>query len=116
MKNKVVLFHENGARIITTDDVSHFQGMKNCVINPDLSEVAGIPPHCWRLQDTRVVGAAENEQAGAITPSITEHKITFDSTYIHPHMRSHFKKAILCSALVSGVVSAFVVFISHFHH
>lgn len=49
MKNQVVLFTKNNARIIKTDDFSPYLGNASARINPDLSQVKRIPPHFWKI-------------------------------------------------------------------
>lgn len=50
MKNKVVVFTQNNARILVNPpDLTKFDGKPNTFINPDLSLVTGVEPHFWKL-------------------------------------------------------------------
>lgn len=63
---KVVVFTSNNARIHNVPDASIFEGMKNAVIDPDLSAVKGLAPHHWKLE------------AGKIVPMKTAEKVARD--------------------------------------
>jgi len=102
-KHHVVLFGSNGARIITTQDVSHFQGMPNALIDPDLEAVKGIPPHHWQLQDSKVVPTPEEQRTDPNQPSIVQHTITV--------AKSHYVKLFAIVVGVSTVVSLLVKFL-----
>lgn len=50
MKNKVVIFTQNNARILVNPpDLSKFDKKENAFVNPDLSLVTGIEPQFWKL-------------------------------------------------------------------
>ena len=50
MKNKVVVFTQNNARIlINPDRIDRFEDKPNAFINPDLTFVAGVEPHFWKI-------------------------------------------------------------------
>jgi hypothetical protein len=57
-KTQVIVFGKTGARIFINPDKSVYVGTKH-IINPDLSLVAGLPPHKWMLEDGQVVPASE---------------------------------------------------------
>lgn len=61
MKQQVVIFTEDNAIIKIVDDVSYYKGMPNVVINPELRNVAGIPPHQWKLVLGKIVKKTEDE-------------------------------------------------------
>lgn len=46
-----VVFTSNNARILKIRDESELAGIKVYVLNPDLSAVKSLPPHCWKLED-----------------------------------------------------------------
>ena len=56
MKNRVVLFNKYGARIlINPHDIAELRKLPNCIVNPDLSRVRGLPPHMWEQHDQAVL-------------------------------------------------------------
>ena len=55
MRNIVVVFTENNARIITEpEDLSIYSSMPNALINPDLSSVVRVPPHLWKIDNGKI--------------------------------------------------------------
>lgn len=52
---QIVIFLEKNARILYTESETFYKGLPNVAINPDLSRVAGSPPHHWRLEGGKVV-------------------------------------------------------------
>lgn len=52
----VVVFTKNNARVLRNpENIEQYLAMDNAIIEPDLSEVQGIPPHYWSLVDGKVV-------------------------------------------------------------
>ena len=52
MKNKVVVFTENNARIlINPSNIEAYKDKPKASVNPDLSLVNGVDPHFWKLID-----------------------------------------------------------------
>ena len=50
--NRVVVFTKNNARIVNEPshhEMVEYSKMKNVLINPDLSKVAGVAPHYWTI-------------------------------------------------------------------
>lgn len=62
MKNKIVIFTTNNARIVISDDVKKYKTMTNALINPDLSKVAGVPTHHWKLSGGKVAEMSRPEK------------------------------------------------------
>lgn len=62
MKTRVVQFTENNARILVVQDTLSYEGLANTVINPDLSDVAGVPPHLWKLEGGKILPMTEAER------------------------------------------------------
>lgn len=54
MKPFVVIFSKNTARIVKGIDVNEYRGRADCLINPDLTAVHGLPPHCWCIVDGKL--------------------------------------------------------------
>lgn len=88
MKNRVVLFTQNNARILTNPpDLVKFEGKENAYVNPDLGYVYGVDPHFWThfpsnnsfsiFDAERVVSAANRAQAN---PDSDKHKKIFYET------------------------------------
>jgi hypothetical protein len=61
IKQRIVIFGENGARIQTVEDVSVFLGREDVLINPNLSRVRGVPPHFW-MKDGSEIGVKDNDE------------------------------------------------------
>lgn len=76
MKNKIVIFTSHNARILNIDDemIHQYEQYANAVINPDLSQVKGIPPHFWKLQGKRVVPMTFEEKKFR-TELINKHQV-----------------------------------------
>ena len=50
MKNKVVVFTQNNARVLINPlSLDKYRGKPNAYINPDLNLVAGVEPHFWKV-------------------------------------------------------------------
>lgn len=50
MKNKVVVFTQNNARILVNpQQIDVFYKRNNALVNPDLTFVEGVEPHHWKL-------------------------------------------------------------------
>lgn len=55
MKNKVVIFTENNARILVNPEkIEEFDSKPNAFVNPDLSLVKGIEPQFWKYLKGKV--------------------------------------------------------------
>ena len=59
MKQKLVIFTTNNARILVGADPADYPG---ALVNPDLSAVKGIAPHFWKLADGRIVPMSASEK------------------------------------------------------
>lgn len=56
MKDVVVVLTRNNARLIVNpSDLDKFLGKQNVFINPDLTDLKGVPPHFWKAQRGRLV-------------------------------------------------------------
>ena len=49
-KTTVVVFNENGVRILINPD----KAPKGAIINPDLTHLKGVPPHLWKLENGKI--------------------------------------------------------------
>ena len=56
-KTTVVVFTKEGARILVNPEKALYEKEASYVVNPDLSALAGIPPHRWALEGDRIVAA-----------------------------------------------------------
>lgn len=59
---RVVVFTSNNARVVYTEDYSVLQQNFTCAINPDLSNLKGVPPHFWKFKDGGVVEMTLDEK------------------------------------------------------
>jgi len=62
MKHIVVLLTENNARILKVSDASSYLRATNCLVNPDLKKVEGIPPHFWKMSAGEIIPMNEDER------------------------------------------------------
>lgn len=111
MKDKVVIFTQNNARIlINPPDITKFEKKKNAFINPDLTFVTGIEPHFWRLlPGNKPLGLNEarrlkRELDDAINLTDSEtHQITFYKT-----MREKLEEEIKTSERANSLISQLI--------
>lgn len=77
----VVVITQAGARIIKGVHTKSWEGCENAVINPDLSGIAGYPPHLWRIHQGQlaVVPAEEQEKRQEQVDSNPHHMAVLDS-------------------------------------
>lgn len=60
---RAVIFTKNNARIVNNiTDVEYYKALENAVIDPDLINVRGIPPHYWKLDNGCVMPMTEAEK------------------------------------------------------
>lgn len=74
MKHIVVLLTENNSRILKVSDPSPYLRARNCLVNPDLRKVEGVPPHFWKISAGEVVPMDYDERL-ARSEHIAEHGI-----------------------------------------
>lgn len=74
MKNKVILFTNNNARLIRTNELSTWEKDPRALINPDLSKVKGIPPHFWKRDGGQIVPMTDQEKVERLA-NIEKHGI-----------------------------------------
>lgn len=110
IKNRVVVFTTNNARMITTDDVSAYQGRKNCVINPDLSLVLTTPPHLWKLVDGTVM-PMDGEEKKKRELLIATSKIDNDERSWLEKLHDHAHLIAMGAAILSFLVACMMVHI-----
>lgn len=60
-KQIVVVFNKYGARILVNPGDA-YDNSQDTIINPDLTEVKGLPPHYWKLVDGKVLPKTIIEQ------------------------------------------------------
>jgi hypothetical protein len=54
MKDFIVVFHPNGARIYKGPEaIAFYQDDPNALLNPKIPD--GVPPHLWALEDGKIV-------------------------------------------------------------
>ena len=78
-KDFIVVFNDQGVRIIYGDGTGAIGANDKTISNPDLSAVRGIPPHQWKL----VNGAVVN---GALIPAVPSKQSFFK------RLKSFFKR------------------------
>jgi hypothetical protein len=61
MKDIIVIFTENNARILEGQKASAYFGRQDCLINPKIPQ--GIPPHHWKLEKGKIVEMSSDEKA-----------------------------------------------------
>jgi hypothetical protein len=66
-KTRVIVFTANNARILTNpENVEAFRDMPNAFVDPDLSEVVGLPPHFWKVVDGKIVSMTRPEKVARL--------------------------------------------------
>lgn len=58
MKDFVVIFNENGGKVIT-GDLSPYKAAPNALFNPSLEAVRSTPPHLWVRVGNKIVPQAQ---------------------------------------------------------
>ena len=59
----VVIFTSNNARILSgVEDITPYSDNPDLVVDPDLTQVRGIPPHYWKLEKGVVVPMSKSER------------------------------------------------------
>lgn len=105
MKDFIVVFGDNGARIVKGINVEDWKNIPGVLINPDLSKLAGVPPHRWRLDSSTIV---ETQDASKEVPPVAIHQISVGS--------AHYAVQVMIG-LLSGMVGFFVMtLIQHLRH
>jgi hypothetical protein len=62
-KRKVVVFTKNNARILTNPlAIKVLERWENAVVDPDLSEMRGVPLEFWKLEDGKIVEMTRPEK------------------------------------------------------
>ncbi len=59
---QVVLFSESNARVIT-NPTEDFSKNPRAIVDPDLTQVHGVPPHFWKFEFGRVLPMDNDEKA-----------------------------------------------------
>ncbi len=90
-------------------DLESYRRMPNAFINPDLSQVLGIPPHLWRARGNDIIAMTEKE---------TEKRLKSISTYGAINTLEVVKskgKALLISTIVVISLSliGFILALAH---
>lgn len=53
----ILIYDQDSGKVVRYLPSAHtpdYKDVPNCLINPDLGQVNGIPPHMWRVQDGMV--------------------------------------------------------------
>lgn len=109
MKDFIVTFGSNGARIVKGINPADWVGHPNVAVNPDLSKVQGIPPEKWKLVGSEV---QPSENAASATPTVTTHMIELDETFLKAHIEQFHKlpyNLIIATSAGTACVAALVV-------
>lgn len=104
-KNTIVVFGKDGARVHKGIKPSDWQGVPNVLVNPDLSQLAGIPPHRWQLKGSEIVELPPTPGGQEPTPGsvIIEHRIEVSAWHRFGHL--------WISALTAAVISLAIRFL-----
>ena len=67
MKNKVYIYNPTMHNVVdyVIDEPLTWGGVKNALINPDLSKVKGLKRHHWKFEGDKVVPKTEEEMAAS---------------------------------------------------
>lgn len=58
----IAVFTANNCRLVK-DDPAKWERATHAVVEPDLSAVAGVPPHYWARKDGKIVPMSDEEKA-----------------------------------------------------
>lgn len=61
-KRTVVVFSQLNARIVKTTDITPYEGLDYVVIDPDMKDLVGTPPHFWKQIGQRIVPMNDSEK------------------------------------------------------
>lgn len=81
MKNKVVVFNNGQARIlINPSNIKELEKQSNVIVNPDLSNVSGLPAHMWKQVGQAIIPLDINE--------IPKQNVTqkINKLHLHPYI------------------------------
>jgi hypothetical protein len=105
-KALVVVFEANNARIlINPANLKELQQLPNVVVNPNLEQVKGMPPHCWKLQNGKVVPLDEGEREQRYQHIHRHGAATSHPTVIERHHPFKWWLAPLYTALGAGLAT-----------
>lgn len=93
-KEIYVVFSPTNARIlINPEEPLLYEGRDDVIKNPDLTNVQGIPPHFWKVQNYRIVSMteAEKKQRQKIIDETVSHYPVVNELVAQV---DHFKKVI----------------------
>lgn len=63
----VVVFTKNNARVVhNPENLERFRNHPYCVVDPDLSQVKGTPPHFWKLEGGQILPMSALEQVAVL--------------------------------------------------
>jgi hypothetical protein len=113
MKNKVVIFTKNNARVLTNPkNLDHYVGHPAALINPDLSLVAGEPPHFWKLDNGKIVPMTRPEKLERLEHH-RQHGVDNDIGFVRPRFRAKVKVIlkVLALPLISGAAGALITWV-----
>lgn len=114
--NIVVLFTDNNARILRNPiNLDYLKTLDNVLINPDLSKVAGIPPHFWVKEGDSVramttlekVERAEHHEVNGVANEIhkkSEPEQIIIEKIVERIIPQEFQKNKIYQALLFGAV------------
>jgi hypothetical protein len=104
MKEFLVIFDDTGAWIEKNpDEISKHKGKPNSILNPDLSQVKGLPPHAWNLVDGLIVPASDKEAKNRhkqLHNLVTPSPIPVKSHLFIKYLVSFLAGAVVASALL----------------
>lgn len=93
----VVIFGENGARILHGQDGRKYIGAKNALVNPAIPP--RVPPHHWKIQDGQIVEMSDGEKRQlSLDPQPAPIKVT------HEWNLSYLAFAFLFGAATLGLI------------
>jgi hypothetical protein len=96
MKNRVVIFNKHGAHVlINPHNLEELAKKPNVIVNPDLSQVQGVPMHLWEQSGQSIIPS--NKQI--------EQKIGIRSKFNKLHLSPY----IVLSTLVINAINLYLL-------
>ena len=110
----IVIFTSNNARILRVSDVTPYLHRSDCVIDPDLYSMRGIPPHLWILENGKIKELkdpiARNKRERDIETNGADNKTIKENTH-YKVPSSFWERAGIYASLVLFGVSVYLAYL-----
>jgi hypothetical protein len=116
-KQRVVIFDELGnAKVLVNPENINELVAQGALLNPDMTDVIGIPPHLWKREGNKLVPKLPNEVVMPKLHLVNPHKP--DMTKIEPRLAKTDNEIVLLASSIGDVkmvIGKLVDEIEHIH-